>query len=76
MLIAIIFGWLRERSGSVWVTSLAHSATNVIGGSMAVLWFPDPAIRIVVGYLGYLSWIPLGLLCAWIVLSGANRKAA
>jgi membrane protease YdiL (CAAX protease family) len=73
VLIAIIFGWLREKSGSVWVTSLAHSATNGMGGSLAMLMFPNPAMRIVVGYLGYLSWIPLGLLCVWIVVARARR---
>jgi len=68
ILISIIFGWLRRKSGSVWVTSLAHSATNVIGGSLTVLWFPDLSVKLIVGYLGYLSWIPLGLLCVWIVI--------
>ncbi|MGD0866287.1 MAG: type II CAAX endopeptidase family protein [Rhizomicrobium sp.] len=74
VLISIIFGWLRERSGSIWVTSLAHSATNVIGGSLTVLWFADRSKSLFVNYGGVLSWIPLGLLCIWIVARRANAK--
>jgi membrane protease YdiL (CAAX protease family) len=76
VLVSIIFGWLRERSGSVWVTSLAHSATNAVGGSLMVLWFPTLSKGSVVSYLGVLGWIPLGLLCLWIVASRANAAAA
>ena len=67
VLISIIFGWLRRRSGSVWVTSVAHAATNAIGGSMSALWFPGAANAIFVMYGGILSWIPLGLLSVWII---------
>lgn len=68
VLLSIVFGWLRRKSGSIWVTSLAHAATNAIGGSLTFLWFPDPSNRLFLGYLGILSWIPLGLLCAWIIV--------
>ncbi len=67
VLISIIFGWLREKSGSVWVTSLAHSATNAIGGSLTVLWYPGPERAVFVSYAGLLAWIPLGLVCLWII---------
>jgi membrane protease YdiL (CAAX protease family) len=69
-LISIILGWLRLKTGSVWAASLAHAATNAIGGSLTTLLFaggPDP---IFVTYLGLLGWLPLGTLCAWIVFSG------
>jgi len=75
VLISIIFGWLREKSGSVWVTSLAHSATNVIGGSLTALWFADHSKSLLVTYGGALSWVPLGLLSAWIVAGRANAAA-
>jgi len=29
-----------------------------------------------VGYLGLLSWVPLGILCAWIVLGGQPQPEA
>lgn len=71
---AIIFGWLRRRSGSIWVTSLAHSATNAVGGSLSVLWFPNATNAVFVLYGGILSFIPLGLLCLWIVVSDARAR--
>jgi membrane protease YdiL (CAAX protease family) len=66
--LSIIFGWLREKSGSVWVTSLAHAATNGIGGSLTTLWFPDHSKTFLVGYFGLLSFIPLGLFSLWIAV--------
>ncbi len=64
------FGWLRLRTGSIWSSSLAHSATNAIGGSLTALLFLGEPNGLFWGYLGVLSWIPLGALCAWIVLTG------
>ncbi|HTW35476.1 MAG TPA: type II CAAX endopeptidase family protein [Rhizomicrobium sp.] len=67
VLISIIFGWLRRQSGSVWATSLAHAATNAIGGSITTLWFPGAANALFLIYGGILSWMPLGLLSVWII---------
>ncbi len=75
VLLSIVFGWLLRKSGSVWVTSLAHSATNAIGGSLTLLLFPDRSNLLFLGYLGILSWIPLGLLCVWIVGRGSGARA-
>lgn len=75
VMVSIVFGWLRRRSGSVWVTSLAHSATNAIGGSLTVLWFPDPSSWLLVGYLGVLSWIPFGLISVLIILFEPRVRA-
>jgi uncharacterized protein len=76
VLLSIVFGWLRRRSGSVWVTSLAHSATNAIGGSLTLLLFPDRTNQLFLGYIGILSWIPLGLFCVWIIARGSEAGAA
>ena len=73
-LISIIFGWLRLRTGSIWASSLAHAATNAVGGSLTTLLFAGGPGGIFVSYLGILSWIPLGALCAWIVLTGQLRQ--
>jgi membrane protease YdiL (CAAX protease family) len=70
VLLSIVLGWLRLRTGSVWATSLAHAATNAIGGSLTTFLYLGGADMIFVGYLGLLSWVPLGLLCIWIVYSG------
>ena len=69
-LLSIIFGWLRLKTGSVWTASLAHAATNAIGGSLTTLLFAGGPDSIFVTYLGLLGWLPLGILCAWIVFSG------
>lgn len=68
--LSIIFGWLRLRTNSIWIVSLAHSATNAVGGSLTLLLFMGGPNWILVGYPGLLSWIPLGAFCVWIVLSG------
>jgi membrane protease YdiL (CAAX protease family) len=70
VLLSIILGWLRLRTGSVWAPSLAHAATNAIGASLTLLLFAGGPDTIFVGYLGLLGWIPLGALCAWIIFSG------
>jgi uncharacterized protein len=76
VLLAIIFGWLREKSGSVWCTSLAHSATNTIGGSLTALWFPDTSRWLFVSYIGFLGWIPLAAVCALILIGRARAAHA
>lgn len=70
ILLSIIFGWLRLRTGSIWSSSLAHAATNAIGGSLTLFLFMGGPNWISVSYLGLLSWIPLAALCAWIVFTG------
>ena len=68
--LSIIFGWLRIRTGSIWSASLAHSATNAIGGGLTLLLFMGAPNWIFAGYPGILSWIPLCAICAWIILTG------
>jgi membrane protease YdiL (CAAX protease family) len=75
VLSSIIFGWLREKSGSVWVASLAHAATNAIGGSVTALWYPDRSHWIFVSYLGVLGWIPLALVCVLIIAGRARHSS-
>ena len=70
VLLSIIFGWLRIKTGSVWPACLAHASTNAIGGGLTILLFMGASNWIFVGYPGILSWIPLGALCAWIIYTG------
>jgi len=71
VMLSIIFGWLRLRTGSVWAPSLAHAATNAVGGSLTVLYFTGSGADLLyISYVGLLGWIPLGLLSLWIVLTG------
>ncbi len=73
IVLSIVFGWLRVRTGSIWAASLGHSATNVIGGSLTLLLFWGEPNWIFVSYVGILGWLPLGILCAWIILTGQLR---
>ncbi|EPR37079.1 Abortive infection protein [Desulfovibrio sp. X2] len=70
--LSIIFGWLRECSGSIWCASLAHAATNSIGGSLVALALAGGADAggVAVAYFGWLGLVPLGGLALWIVMSG------
>ena len=77
--LSIIFGWLRLKTGSIWSSSVAHGATNSFGASITLLLFVGGPNFILVSYLGILSWIPLGALCAWILLTkqlNATTQAA
>lgn len=78
VLVSIIFGWIRERSGSIWASSLAHSATNVVGGSLLALLFSGAASMMVVGYAGLLAIPPLALVCLLVLMArrGASSKPA
>lgn len=70
VLLSIVFGWLQGWAGSVWAPSLAHAATNAVGGSLMLLLFLGGPNWILVSYLGVLGWVPLGALCLWIALTG------
>jgi membrane protease YdiL (CAAX protease family) len=70
---AIILAWLFLRSGSVWVPCLAHAGNNMIFGTLS------SALLVEEGGLdgstvALLELIPLGAICAWILLS--RRLAA
>lgn len=68
--LSIIFGWLVLKTGSIWSSSLAHAATNAVGGGLFVLLFGGGAKFLFVSYVGILGWVPLGALSAWIVFTG------
>jgi uncharacterized protein len=70
ILLSIIFGWLRLRSGSIWSTCVAHAATNAIGGGLIFLLFSGGPNWILVSYLGVFGWLPLAAVCAWILITG------
>jgi uncharacterized protein len=74
--LSIIFGWLREKSGSIWASSLAHSSINAVGGSLSLLWFYGRASQTWIGIQGILGWLPLGAVCAWVVWSRREKNTA
>ena len=69
ILLSIYFGWLRIKTNSVWSTCLAHSAANVIGVSLVAYVFMGGPTTLSEIHLDVLMWVPLGILCGWIVLT-------
>jgi membrane protease YdiL (CAAX protease family) len=67
--LSILIGWVRTRSGSIWPACLAHSGVGIIGSSLVAYLFmrPDSISRF---HLEVVTWIPLVVLCAWVVLTG------
>ena len=70
IMLSIIFGWLRVKTGSIWGPSLGHAATNAVGGGLTLFLFLGAQNWLFVSYVGILGWLPLGALCAWVLLTG------
>jgi membrane protease YdiL (CAAX protease family) len=74
VLLSVIFGWLRARTGSVWVTCLAHSATNGVGGALLAFLYRGGGHFLLTSYVGVLGWIPLGLLSLGLLATGQLKQ--
>ena len=72
VLLSIIFGWVRLKSGSVWAASFAHSAVNS-AGSASILLFLGSSSLIWAGFGQPLGWVPLAAICGAIVMTGQLR---
>lgn len=72
-LMAIVLGWLFLRSGSVWVTSLAHGCSNmVVGVGGEILLVEDGGLdRVLVDGL---TLVPLLAAAAAILATGQFRR--
>ncbi len=72
ILFSILLGWFRLRTGSVWAPSLAHAANNMVLEAIApALFVTLPGNGdLMLDPRGLVVLIPLGLVCAWIILSG------
>ncbi|WP_246490454.1 CPBP family intramembrane glutamic endopeptidase [Brevibacterium oceani] len=77
VMLGILFGWLRLRTGSVWPAVFAHAALN---GSNAMLLgllmdsgasTPDPAL---IAFLGVSGWIVSAIVIVVLVVTGQFRK--
>ena len=73
--LSYLFGWLREKTGSIWAASLAHASTNAIG-SLAMLWFAGAASLHLVSYGGLLALAPLFAACAIVYWSERPNRLA
>ena len=77
IMVGILFGWLRLRTGSVWPAVFAHAALNGSTGMLLALVIdvgastPDPALMTLLGVSG---WIISAVVIATLVLTGQFRK--
>ena len=72
--LSVIFGWLRERSGTIWTVCLAHASTNTVGATLVTLAIGGGQ-DLFVAYLGALGVVPLGGLALWLAATGRLRRA-
>ena len=70
ILLSIIWGWLRLKTGSMWSACVAHAATNSLGSVLMISLFYGGPNWTWVSYFGVLGWLPLGGICLWLLLSG------
>jgi uncharacterized protein len=75
VLLSIVFGWLRYKTGSIWVTCLAHSATNGVGGALLAYLYMGGGSFLLASYVGVLGWLPLGLLSLGLLMTGQLKRA-
>lgn len=77
VMLGILFGWLRIRTGSVWPAVVAHGALNGSTGMMLGLFIdakaPTPDMALVSG-LGAAGWIVSALVIVVLVATGQFRK--
>ncbi len=69
VLLSILLGWIFARTGDVWSVSLAHMASNTIGGSALAALLPGEQKRHLVDYGGVISSALLGITCLILVLA-------
>ncbi|WP_423058619.1 lysostaphin resistance A-like protein [Brevibacterium linens] len=77
VMVGILFGWLRLRTGSVWPAAFAHAALNGCGAMLLGLVIdagaqtPDTAL---VAFLGVAGWIVSTFVIVVLVATGKFRK--
>jgi membrane protease YdiL (CAAX protease family) len=75
VLLSFIYGWLFLKTGSIWVSCVAHAATESVGVSLMLILFGETSADLLfTGYYGILGWLPLGAVCAWIILTGRQKR--
>ncbi|HCG56088.1 MULTISPECIES: CPBP family intramembrane glutamic endopeptidase [Brevibacterium] len=77
VMVGILFGWLRLRTGSGWPSVAAHAALNGSAGMLLGLFIdgsastPDMAL---VSFLGVSGWIVSAIVIAVLFATGQFRK--
>lgn len=77
IMLGILFGWLRLRTGSVWPAVFGHAALNGSSGMLLVLIIsadaPTPDMALITT-LGVAGWIVSAIVIAVLVATGQFRK--
>ncbi|SDS08686.1 Membrane protease YdiL, CAAX protease family [Brevibacterium siliguriense] len=77
IMVGILFGWLRLRTGSVWPAVFAHAGLNGSAGMLMILFVnagasnPDPALSM---FLGVSGWIVSAIVVAVLMATGQFRR--
>ncbi|MGO1917733.1 MAG: lysostaphin resistance A-like protein [Brevibacterium aurantiacum] len=77
VMVGILFGWLRLRTGSVWPAVAAHAALNGSAGMLLGLFIdgsaqaPDMAL---VAFLGVSGWIVSAVVIVVLLVTGQFRR--
>ncbi|TCK64146.1 type II CAAX endopeptidase family protein [Curtobacterium sp. PhB136] len=75
VLLGIVLGWLRLRTGSVWPAVFAHAGVNGAAGVGAVVAASGVDVSSVLrSPLGVAGWIVLAVVVLVLVLTGAIRR--
>jgi membrane protease YdiL (CAAX protease family) len=74
VMLGILLGWLRLRSGSVWPAVVAHGAFNAAAGFLSLVIaagaVADPAV---VGPLGVVAWVVMAVVIVVLLVTGQFR---
>jgi membrane protease YdiL (CAAX protease family) len=73
ILLSFVFAWLVEKTGSIWSSSLAHAATNGVGGALTFMWFASSHNLVLTSYAGAMAWPPFVVICL-LILVFSRRK--
>lgn len=76
MLLGVLLGWTRLRTGSVWPAVFGHGALNASAGLGALLVAADSPIpaALIAGPLGLINCAVFALVAAVLVLAGQFRR--
>lgn len=71
-----LLDWLYQKSGSIWVPSLAHGAFNAIAALPALLIYPEDTYYSVLGPMpvGIISILPALLLAVWVTVQQMREQ--
>lgn len=73
VLLAVVFGWLRVASGSVWVAAVAHASLDVRTSDGVAALAPGFDFALAGGLESLVGWVPLCAFIAWLAWSGRLR---